>query len=359
MADMEERPNVLIAGGGVAALEALMALRDFGGRSLRITLVAPEECFEFRAHSALAALGAARSVPHGLSGLAADFGAGLISGRLLQVRAEAGEVWLDQGRMIGFDMLLVAVGARRVPPYPDAVTLGAVGGAEHLARLEGERLAFVVPPGVGWTLPLYEAALLTARTQQEQIFFVTSEERPLELFGPHASATVSDLLAEAGVEFIGSSHPDVAPRSISLRPSGRRLQDVRVVTLARPIGPALPGLAHDAMGFIPVDELARVRGTENVYAAGDVTTFPLKQGGLAAQQAVAAAAAIAGRLGRDVEVQPFHPVLRGALLTGLEPQWLRGGEISPEALWWPPTKVATRYLSAYLYSRDGDALEVP
>ena len=62
-----------------------------------------------------------------------------------------------------------------------------------------------------------------------------------------------------------------------------------------------------------MDEHGRVSGIEDVYAAGDATTFPIKQGGLAAQQAVAAAEAIVARHGTDLDPQPFRPVLRGML----------------------------------------------
>jgi sulfide:quinone oxidoreductase len=62
---------------------------------------------------------------------------------------------------------------------------------------------------------------------------------------------------------------------------------------------------------------------DDVFAAGDVTAFPVKQGGLAAQQAEAAAATIAAATGADVQPRPFRPVLRGLVLTGGSPQYLR------------------------------------
>jgi sulfide:quinone oxidoreductase len=91
-----------------------------------------------------------------------------------------------------------------------------------------------------------------------------------------------------------------------------------------------------------------------VWAAGDTTNFPIKQGGLAAQQADVAAEAIAAEAGADVQPRPFHPVLRGVLLTGRGSQWIRRdletdeGDTERHALWWPPTKIAGRYLAPYL-----------
>jgi sulfide:quinone oxidoreductase len=108
---------------------------------------------------------------------------------------------------------------------------------------------------------------------------------------------------------------------------------------------------------------------DGVFAAGDATSFPVKQGGLAAQQADAVAEMIAAAVGVDIEPQPFRPILRGLLLTGGPPRYLdleadisgsAGNEstISEEALWWPPDKLAGRYLAPYLSSQVGDRLDV-
>ena len=120
-------------------------------------------------------------------------------------------------------------------------------------------------------------------------------------------------------------------------------------------------------GFISVDLHGHVRGVPNVYAAGDATTCPIKQGGIAAQQADAAAETIAAAAGAPVKPRPFRPVLRGLLLTGGAPKFMRaevaGGrgadwEVSEHALWWPPSKVAGHYLAPYLALRH-EELEFP
>jgi sulfide:quinone oxidoreductase len=84
-------------------------------------------------------------------------------------------------------------------------------------------------------------------------------------------------------------------------------------------GPALAGLPADSRGYLPVDANGRVAGIAGVYAAGDATSFPVKQGGLATQQADAAAAAVAADLGLGPDPEPFQPVMRGLLLTGGAP----------------------------------------
>jgi NADPH-dependent 2,4-dienoyl-CoA reductase/sulfur reductase-like enzyme len=61
-------------------------------------------------------------------------------------------------------------------------------------------------------------------------------------------------------------------------------------------------------GFVDVDEHCRVRGLNDVWAAGDGTAFPMKSGGFAAEQADVAAEDIAARVGADIAPRRFDPV---------------------------------------------------
>ena len=137
---------------------------------------------------------------------------------------------------------------------------------------------------------------------------------------------------------------------------GDDLSGRRAIALPRAAARKIAGLPEDERGFVPVDEHGRVPALDDVWAAGDATAFEIKQGGLAAQQADAAARSIAARAGADVDPEPFRPVLRGVLLTGRGRRWIRReletagdhGEAQRRALWWPPTKVAGDYLAPYL-----------
>jgi sulfide:quinone oxidoreductase len=224
---------------------------------------------------------------------------------------------------------------------------------------------------VSWALPLYELALLTAvhladaGVPDARIELVTPEQRPLLLFGSEASDAVTELLTSHGIVV----HADTVPMefeggSLRLAPQGRIEADA-VVALPRLEGPRLTGVPHDANGFVPVDEHGRVGLAGDVFAAGDLTSFPIKQGGLAAQQADAAAESIAALAGAAIEPTPFTPVLRGLLLTGLTPRYLRAepgrhASVSDtEPLWWPPTKIVGRYLAPFLASHLGLAVAPP
>jgi len=186
---------------------------------------------------------------------------------------------------------------------------------------------------------------------------LTSEEVPLGIFGLQASDAVAGLLRERGIEVRTSTLPVAFEHgSLAVTPSGAIDAD-RVVALPLLRGRAPAGLPADPDGFLPTDEHGRVRGCEHVYAAGDATAFPVKQGGIATQQADAAARTIAAQAGAPVELEPFRPVLRGLLLTGDGARFMRseiaGGQgdssdVSTRMLWWPETKVAGQYLSHYL-----------
>jgi sulfide:quinone oxidoreductase len=366
--------RVVIAGGGVAALEAALALRDLAGDRVALTLVSPADHFAYRPLTVGEpfAMGDARSLP--LRDVARDVGAELVQGALASVDAAAHEAVLGDGSRIAYDALLVAVGARRVPALENATPFRGHEDAETLhgliQDLEGgyvRRVAFVVPSGVSWPLPLYELALMSAQRAHSvapggvELTVVTPEEGPLIAFGATASAEVQRLLDEAGVRVEASTRTELPARGrLVLHPGGRTLEAERIIAL--PVVEAIPieGLPSDSAGFTPVEADGRVSGLDGVYAAGDGTAFPVKQGGLAAQQADAAASSIARAAGAAAEPLTFKPILRGELLTGAHPLFLKsdisggGGDVSlasEEALWWPPCKVAGRYLAPYLAER--------
>ena len=172
-----------------------------------------------------------------------------------------------------------------------------------------------------WTLPLYELALLTARWAEDEglaiePWLVTHEPQALAVFGEQAGAAVASLLDDAGVRlWTGAYAEAVDDGRLWMSVEGGLPVDL-AVALPRPVGRRVPGLPADRHGFVPVDEYGRVAGIDDVYAAGDMTARPLKQGGLATQQADAAASAIAAWAGAPVQPEPYRPVLRALLLTG-------------------------------------------
>lgn len=356
--------RVVIAGGGVAALETMFAVRSLAGDLVDLELVSAEPRFWYRPLAVAEPFAAARSVSFELAGLAELAGAGFTIDRLASVDADGRVARTSQGAELAYDALVVACGAQSRPVIPGASTFRGPADTEAFARLLGEAeraeigsIAFAVPSGSSWPLPLYELALLTGKHLEEQarrprLTLVTPEEHPLSLFGPAVSERLRELLGERDIELVTSCHPVRFERgTLALVPQAELVAD-RVVALPRLEGPRIFGLPQDADGFIATDLSGRVHGLDHVYAAGDITQFPIKQGGIATEQADAVAEVIAAQAGADVLPRRFQPVLRAVLLTGDRPLFLRhdaaGGTVADEALWWPPAKIAGRYLAPFL-----------
>ena len=376
---MKETPiKVMIAGGGVAALEALMALHELAGDRISLELVTPTPEFAYRPLAVAEPFGLGEARRYDVVRIAADHHAAVHIAGIKSVDTARHTVVTWDGRELPFDILLVAVGAHPTASIPGSVMVqgpGYTGRFRTLLRDLDERrvhnVAFAVPPGASWPLPLYELALMTAAHVAERglrkarLSLVTPEQAPLELFGAPASEAVRELLRERGIELHVSRYPErFEDGKLSLVPDDS-LTAERVVSLPSLVGPKLEGLPADADGFIPVDLHGQVHGEQDVYAAGDATNSPIKQGGVATQQADAAAEAIAARAGATLDPQPFRPVLRGLLLTGSTPRYMRaevsGGRgddwrVSDHALWWPPSKIAGKRLAPYLALRH-DELE--
>jgi len=369
--------RVLVAGAGVAAVECVLALRELAGARVSVELLAPAAELVHRPSSVKTPFGGEPAPRIDLHQLARDLSVLIHPDGLASVQAERNHVLTRDGATLAYDLLVVATGARSREAVPGSVTfrgpLSAGLVEQAIDRVTADpalRLAFAAPQGVRWLLPLYELALLSAVTLRERgidepdIVVATGEHQPLEVFGPAASEAIQRELRRAGIELVTSA-PAISALDGALNlANGELLSADVVVALPEVVGPRISGLPHDEDGFIPVDEHGHVEGCIDVFAAGDVTSFPLKHGGLAAQQADAVAEAIAAQVGAVVSPEPFRPVLRGLLVTGERPLYLRAelgpggqrehrllpapGSSSYGALWWPPGKVAGRYLTRFI-----------
>jgi sulfide:quinone oxidoreductase len=364
--------QVLIAGAGVAGLEAMLALQALTEDEVSVELVAPEAEFTYRPLAVTEPFGVGEVKRFPLQKLAEAAGARLRAGSVAAVDPERKVVTLENGQELTYDILLLALGARPREAVTGALTFRGPQDGPALSALldkttagEIHRIAFAVPTGASWPLPLYELAILTAEymtahgTRGVEILLVTPEDHPLALFGPTASDAVSELLASREIQVETSVTPIRLEAGALRLVAERPIAADAVVALPQLEGPRLPGVPHDDHGFVPTDEYGWVLGLTDVYAAGDLTQFPLKQGGIATQQADAAASSIAADAGATVKPEPFRPVLRGLLITGFVPRFLRSdatgahSAVDTEPLWWPPAKIVGRYLTPFLAAKLG------
>lgn len=357
-----ERVPVVVVGGGIAALEAVLALHELAAERVAVTLIAPEPAFALRPLDAVSPPACGYAGRLDLERFMDDHDGTFRRGAMRDIDPEAQEVHCSSGPAEPYDVLVVAVGATTYPVFEHVLTFGTdpleIG---HLLRdLEGgdtPAVAFVVPVGCTWPLPIYELALAAADEAARagsagaHLHLVTPEDAPLDLFGAHASRTTVDLLDDAAIHL----HLGVAatvPRVGHVDTGGAGFDVQRIIAMPQVSGSRVEGLPADALGYLPVDEHGRVPGAPGVFAAGDASGHRIKQGGLACREADAVASQIAADAGASAPAVAYDPVLRGRLLTvhgSRLPVDRTSGVRTP--LWLPPLKDAGRRLAPYLHAQ--------
>jgi sulfide:quinone oxidoreductase len=366
-----DRFRVVICGGGIAAIEGLLRLRKLVGDAVDVTLIAPDDVLRYRplAVDEPFARRGVRDYP--LKTIARRTGAEWEKDAVEWLDADGQLVRTAAGRTFSYDALLLAVGARLARPF-DHVTVFDDAHADEayhglVQDVEGgytRSVALVLPEGPAWLLPAYELALMTgerATSMGEEglgIILVTPEPAPMAALGDGASRAVAELLGRARVRVYANARPEVpAARRLLVSPDGPELEVERIVAMPRIEGRPIRNVPSDERGFVPIDEFCRVRGLGGrVFAAGDMTDFPIKHGGLGAQMADVAAASIAPLVGDFPAPEPLRPVIRGVLHTGTAPLYvtarLEDGRVESEATtdqaWPPDEKVVAEELGPFL-----------
>lgn len=367
--------QTLIVGAGVAALEAAAALHALAEDLVAVRVLADDQQFTLRQTAVRDPFTdtTARSYP--LEPLLSELGAERVVDRFKWVDAARHAVHTAAGETLRYDLLLLAMGARQRLRFHHAVTLFSneihARVQELITAIDAgrvTRVVFIVPSEPSWPLPLYELALLSATYAQQRGVqlrdtLITPEDAPLAILGETASNEVARVLAERGVRVLTRRQCQVRrPGRVSVHPSGTVLEADAVISLPELYGPSTPGIATTAVrGFISVESDGAVRGTPDVYAAGDATDRAVKHGSLAAEHADVVAATIAARAGAPVEPHPSRQSLHALLLGGGEPLFITAQmtgahgvttELGHAPLWHPPRKLYVPYLEPYLRAID-------
>jgi len=369
-----EKLRVIVAGGGVAALETVLALADLAPDQTDVTVISPNDEFVYRPMTVREPFAYGQAHRYPLAPILHEAGAELLRDELAWVEPVKQTIHTKAGEEIAYDALVLALGAKAHTRYEHAVTIDDRRMDETLHGLiqdvEGgyvHSLAFVSPGRMPWQLPLYELALMTVGRAYDMdlelaVTIVTPEETPLAIFGINASHAVGELLEKAHIKTINSAYAEVpSAKEVVINPGDRRLEVDRVIALPELYGPAIRGIPLVEHGFIRVDRFGQVPEAGPIYAAGDAIDFPVKHGGIASQQADTAAQSIAALAGAPVTPEPFNPVIHGMLLTDGDPVYLTaritGGqgfssEITDTPTWSPSAKIAAKYLAPCLDAHD-------
>jgi sulfide:quinone oxidoreductase len=319
---------VVIAGGGFAALEAALALRALASDRVSLTLISPRPGFVYRPAATVEAFDEPPGFGFHLAEIAADLGATYHRAALGSVAPKQQQVRLEPGMALDYDFLILAVGAQARVGIPGALTFHDQRDLRRIRMLLNQlgsgaikRIVFAVPSVAAWSLPAYELAFLTATHVQRhslstKLTVVSPEPTPLAVFGDRSSAIVARRLEDRGIKFVsGLPHSVRRDGALALQFDGAIPAD-RVVAVPEPHGPRVAGVPASWSGFVSTDRCGRVEGLANVYAAGDMTEYPVKQGGIAAQQADTIAQTIAGEVGAPVKELRNTMILRARLLDG-------------------------------------------
>ena len=370
--------RVLIAGSGVAAVEAVLALRHLAGRNFEIDLLAPEHALEHRPASVATPFGLGAPPPLDLQRLARRYDVELVQDELLAVDPAAHAARLTSGARWPYDHLLIAVGARPEPALPGALTFRGPVDVPAVERVlaevtRGDRrhVVVVVPPGSTWPLPAYELAVMAATETRSvagaTVTLVTPEREPLWIFGDTAGAELRELLADRGVVLRTAARAAHVTDDVLWLESGEAL-----IGDTRDQPPAARRPRHPRPAQrrrrLPADRRARLREGRGAGARGRRCHHLPGQAGRPRDPAGRRrgsrhrAGARRHRRGAPVRAGPARaPVdrrgaalpaggarCRGRTTLGAARRRRLAGEVSSRALWWPPGKVAGRYLAPYL-----------
>jgi sulfide:quinone oxidoreductase len=218
---------------------------------------------------------------------------------------ERDEVLLDDGRVLPYDVLVVATGVRLLPEETEgltgpgwnerAFTFYSPDGAEQLQRaldwFEGGRVVVnLVDMPIKCPVAPLEFAFLAdwyfrERKIRDQVELVYSTPLDGAFTKPVASEHLAGLLADKQIELVTEFNAgEVDGVGGKLRSyDGRELDFDLLVTVplhgGAPYVERSPGLG-DALGFVPTDKRTlRAQAKPNVFALGDATDLPTSKAG--------------------------------------------------------------------------------
>ncbi len=357
-----------IIGGGVAALEAMLALQAASYKGADVHLFSPQPKFVLKPLAVSSGFGRGGVLNFDLSKLAATAGATYHEAGVSEVVTSSRLIRLSDGSEFEYDFLIASPGAESRDSVPGAMTYqwqaGNAAVAEALAPLhdrEDPRVVVAMAEGGTWPLPLYELALLIAAElgSKASVTVVSPEQAPLDLFGKADAEKVAELLRARNIETVLGTAPAEYREGTLVTTGGQKIEADLAIALPLLTGRRIEGLPCDEQGFIPVDGFGLIEEHEREFAAGDVTSFPVKFGGLATEQADVVAAAIAAAASGGPAPKPFEPVYRGVLVTddgvvGLGP----GSENSSAYGWDPAEKIHGKFLMPFLKAADPATLGI-
>jgi sulfide:quinone oxidoreductase len=331
---MTVAPQVLVIGGGFAALETAFLLRMRVHDRVDIRLVSDNDQFVFRPNSIYVPFGAdPSSLLVDLHKPLARRHINFERGAVAEVDPDNRLVSLADGQRFRYDKLVIATGAdthaEEVPGLAEhAATIWTTDAmldvrrrfAEVRERARGgerQRVLFLIPPNNKCSGPLYELVFMLETwlrrqhaREQVDIAWSTYEQGFIQAFGPRLHELVTTEFADRGID----GHTDevvseVSQDQVRYADGSSRSFDHLIAFPPYVSAVRYPALPSDERGFIQTDLESRlVAGHDDIYAPGDAGDFPIKQAFLAFLQADAVADHIIAEVSGRAFRQPFDSV---------------------------------------------------
>jgi sulfide:quinone oxidoreductase len=278
---MTAKPQILILGGGFAALESAFLLRMRLHDEVDIRLVSDSDDFVFRPNSIYVPFGAdPTSLLVGLQKPLDRRHIGFERGSVAEVDAGKRLVSLDDGQRFRYDKLIIATGAdthaQEIPGLTEhAATIWTPGSMldvrrrfsevrDRALRGERQRVLFLVPPNNKCSGPLYEIVFMLETWLRREnardlvdITWSTYEHEFIQAFGPRLHELVTDEFSERGID--GHTEEvvtEVGPGAV--RYAGGLTREFDELIAFPPYVSAVryPALASDERGFIKTELVA-------------------------------------------------------------------------------------------------------
>jgi sulfide:quinone oxidoreductase len=286
--------RVLVLGGGFGGIATAVALRSQLDPADEVVLVERRATFVMglRKNWALVRASTLAAGRRSLEALR-DRGIEVVSGSIEAIRPDAREADVD-GRTIGGDALVVALGAERDPDRIPGFREHAIdvydeasseAGAAAIDAFTGGRIVIGIfgvpypcPPGP-YELALLLAERLGARGVTGGLFVFTPQAGSLPVLGEAGCAAFDGRLASEGITFRPKTTATAVEPGAVVAADTRIPFDLllgvpphRVPRVVTEAGLAEPG------GWVKVDRATLETSVPNVFAIGDVTAIPMSTG---------------------------------------------------------------------------------